>query len=181
MKLALWTLRTPKIDGIKDGVTACPYFAGKTDSIEYICENVPSDISDMPLTIEEIMLGAKNRADNLKKMGIDADYYVGIEGGTTRIGDRAYLFGCVYVGSASGEGHHGFSPFVEVPQSVDTMLYREGKDLGKVMGELSGRVNIASENGSMGAWTDDMLTRRDQFSVAFQAAIAPFFNQYYRL
>lgn len=49
------------------------------------------------------------------------------------------------------------------------------------MGELSGKVHIASENGSMGAWTEDMFTRKDEFEVAMKAAIAPFFNKYYRL
>lgn len=49
------------------------------------------------------------------------------------------------------------------------------------MGELSGRVDIRSENGSMGAWSEDMFTRKDEFSVAMKAAMAPFFNKYYKL
>gem|GEM_PF-5962600 len=35
--------------------------------MEYILESVSSDISDMPLSIEETMTGAKNRAQNVKK------------------------------------------------------------------------------------------------------------------
>lgn len=65
--------------------------------VEYLTKGVPSDISDMPISIEEVMEGAKNRANNLKKAGIEADYYIGIEGGTTRFGEKAYLFGSVYV------------------------------------------------------------------------------------
>lgn len=49
------------------------------------------------------------------------------------------------------------------------------------MGELSGRTDIRSEKGSMSAWTEDMFTRNEEFSVAFKAAIAPFYNQYYTL
>jgi len=49
------------------------------------------------------------------------------------------------------------------------------------MGELSGNTNIRSENGSMGAWSDDMFTRADEFSAAFKAAIAPFYNEYYKM
>lgn len=70
---------------------------------------------------------------------------------------------------------------VEVPNLVDQKLYQEKMELGPVMGELSGKVDIRSENGSMGAWTDDMFTRADEFSAAFRAAIAPFYNAYYRL
>ena len=79
MKIALGTERAPKIQGIKDGIATCPYFEGIRDSIEYICKAVPSDISDMPLSIEEVILGAENRARNLQKLGIEADYYIGIE------------------------------------------------------------------------------------------------------
>ena len=70
---------------------------------------------------------------------------------------------------------------VEVPQEVDRLLYIEKKDLGAVMGELSGRVDIRSNEGSMGAWTDGMLVRSNEFSEAFKAAIAPFYNAYYKL
>jgi hypothetical protein len=38
---------------VQSAVAACPYFASA--QIEYILESVPSDISDMPLSIEETM------------------------------------------------------------------------------------------------------------------------------
>lgn len=180
MKIAIGTLRKPKIDGIAAGVTQCPYFKEHLD-IEYLPQEVSSDIAHMPLTVDEVMQGAMNRAQNMKKNNVEADYYIGIEGGTTRFGEKAYIFGCVYIENVSGEGHFGFSPMVEVPSVVERLLYEEGKELGPVMGELSGKTDIRSENGSMGAWTDDMFTRKDEFSVAFQAAIAPFYNQYYNL
>ena len=47
------------------------------------------------------------------------------------------------------------------------------------MAELSGKVDIRSENGSMGAWSEDMFTRKDEFEVAMKAAMAPFFNKFY--
>ena len=56
MKIALGTERAPKIQGIKEGVAVCPYFQDDRDSIEYICKGVPSDISEMPLSIEEVSL-----------------------------------------------------------------------------------------------------------------------------
>jgi inosine/xanthosine triphosphatase len=179
MRIAIGTTRAPKIEGIKAGVAGCPYFAGI--EVEYLPHSVESDISAMPITVEEVMLGSENRARNLKKAGIEADYYVGIEGGTTRFGDKAYLFGNVYVMDASGKGSHGFSPMVEVPALVDRKLYEDGLELGPVMSELAGVTEINSQNGSMGAWTEDMFTRADEFSAAFRAAIAPFYNAYYRL
>jgi inosine/xanthosine triphosphatase len=182
LTFAVGTTRTPKVNGIKSGLEECAiHYEALRGESNFICQKTESGVSDMPLSIEEVMLGAENRALNLKESGVTADYYVGIEGGTTRIGKKAYLFGAVYVLNRSGEGHFGVSPMIEVPSAVDFQLYQEGKELGPVMGELSGRVDIRSENGSMGAWSEDMFTREDEFSVAVKAAMAPFFNKYYRL
>ena len=181
MKIAIGTLRAPKVEGIKEAVASCPYFSEVKNEIEYILENVSSDISSMPLSVEEIMRGAKNRADNLLKAGIRADYYVGIEGGSTRLNEKAYVIGCVYVRDIDGTGHYGFSSMISMPKLVEKKLYEEGLELGPVMGELSGRIDIRSENGSIGAWTNDMFTRKDEFGTAFKMAIAPFYNEYYRL
>ncbi|MDD2745344.1 MAG: inosine/xanthosine triphosphatase [Candidatus Gracilibacteria bacterium] len=181
MKIAIGTERAPKVDGIKAGVAACPYLVDFADSMEYILKSVSSDIASMPLSIEETMKGAQNRAQNLIKEGIDADYYIGIEGGTTDVLGKKYLGGVVYIQNKSGEGHFGFSPHMEVPEFVEHKLYGEGLELGPIMAELSGKTDIRSENGSMGAWSADMLTRRDEFESAFKAAISPFYNPYFKL
>jgi inosine/xanthosine triphosphatase len=180
MKIAIGTLRAPKIDGIKEGVAKCPYFDAVRENIEYITRDVSSDIPHMPRTFAETMQGAKNRARNVRALVPDADYSIGIEGGTSYIEETPFLYGCVYIENSAGEGHYGLSPMVEVPPACTRMIYEEGKELGPVMEELSGIVDIRSTNGSMGAWTDDMFTRKDEFVVAFQAGIAPFFNAYYR-
>lgn len=181
-KFAVGTTRAPKVDGIKAGLEECAlHYPALSGEREFVTQGTESGVSDMPLSIDETMRGAKNRADSLFDTGIDADYFVGIEGGVSRFGEKAYLFGTVYVRNREGEGHFGVSPMIEVPTVVDGLLYVEGKELGPVMGELSGKVDIRSENGSMGAWSEDMFTRKDEFSVAMKAAMAPFFNKYYRL
>lgn len=180
MKIAIWTTRTPKVEGVKQGILECPYFENK-NNIEYILEKVPSDISDMPLSIEETMQGAKNRAKNLVKLGIDADFYIGIEWGVNVVWEKSYLWWVMYIENKDNEGHFGFSPFMEIPKEVHRLLFEEWKELGPIMWELSGKTDIRSENGSMWAWSEDMLTRKDEFSAAFKAAISPFYNEYYKL
>ena len=181
MRIAIWTLKAPKVEGVKSAVQTCPYFEKIKDQVEYILESVPSDISDMPLSIEETMQWAKNRAQNVKKKWILADYYIGIEWWTTTIGDKKYIGWIVYVENNMWEGHFWFSPMLEVPNLVVKKLYDEKLELGPVMSELSGITNIQSQNGSMWAWSDDMFTRKDEFEDAFKAAIAPFFNKFYQL
>lgn len=70
---------------------------------------------------------------------------------------------------------------MEVPDIVERMLYEEGQELGPAMEALKGSVATRSEEGSMGAWSDNMLIRKDEFSLAFKAAISPFYNEYYKL
>jgi non-canonical (house-cleaning) NTP pyrophosphatase len=180
MKIALGTTRSPKIEWIKKWIQTCPYFQDILEEIIYLPQNVESGISDMPLSIEEVMLWAKNRAKNLKPIE-SADYYIWIEWGTTAIWEKKYIFWVVYIENNSWEGHYGFSPMLEVPSIVEKKLYDEWQELGPLMGELSGNTNIRSENGSLWAWTNDMLTRTDEFYSAFQAAISPFYNDYYKM
>ncbi|MBP9759943.1 MAG: DUF84 family protein [Candidatus Pacebacteria bacterium] len=181
MHVAIATLRTPKIEGVKEALGSCPYFVDTASELRYTSHDTPSGISPMPLSQEEVMRGARNRARALKEAGVTADLYVGIEGGATRIEGRAYLFGCVYIEDASGTGHFGFSPSIEIPHTIEHVLYEEGKELGPVMSTLNEGKDVRSENGSMGEWTDDMFTRKDEFVTATRAAIAPFYNRYYTI
>ena len=70
---------------------------------------------------------------------------------------------------------------MEVPKIVEKKLYIDWLELWPVMWELSWKTDIRSENGSMWAWSNDMLTRVAEFTSAFQAAISPFFNDYYKM
>lgn len=181
MKIAIWTLRAPKVEWIKQAVSESPYFSDIIEKVEYILSSVPSDISAMPLDIEETMLWAKNRAQNLIKSWIEADFYVWIEWWTTDIWWKKYIWWIVYVQNNLWDWHFGFSPMMEVPKLVEKMLYEEWKELWPIMWELSGKTDIRSENWSMWAWSEDMLTRSDEFRSAFHAAISPFYNKYYKL
>lgn len=118
---------------------------------------------------------------NLREKGIEADYYVGIEGGVWSVLDKKVLGGTIYILNKAGEGHFGISQVMEVPDIIERMLYEEGKELGPAMEALKGSVHSRSEEGSMGAWSDNMLVRKDEFKLAFQAAISPFYNEYYKL
>ena len=180
MKIAIWTIKTPKVEWIKDWINKCPYFTD-IENIEYILEKVESGISDMPLNIEESMQWAKNRAQNIKKHWIKANYYIWIEWWTTKIWEKKYIWWVVYIENKLWKWHYGFSPMLEVPSKIEKKLYEDWLELWSIMWELSGNINISSENWSMWAWSNDMLTRTMQFSTAFQTAISPFYNDYYKL
>ncbi len=179
MKIIIGTESPPKIRAIQEAVEKCIYFQWQT--VEIIPLKVNSDISAMPLSREENMQGAKNRAVNARKFQDDADFYVGMEGGTEIIDGTAYLFGVVYILARNGEGHFGFSNIMEVPRYFHEKLYKEGEELGITLEQATGIQDASKKNGAFWAWSDDMLTRKDQFMFAFLSAIPAFYNSYYQL
>lgn len=181
MIIAIWTTNIPKCEAIKDWINNCPYLINIKNLINYIQEKVDSWVSDMPLSLEENMLWAKNRAKNLIKKWIIADFYIWCEWGTTQIWEKKYAWWIVYVENNKWEWHYWFSWMIEVPSLVEKKLYIDWLELWPIMNELSWKKDIWNENWSLWEWSANMLTRKDEFSLAFKAAIAPFFNKYYKM
>ena len=178
MKIAIWTKSPPKVKAIQQAIDEVVYF--KDMDIELIPLKVSSDISDMPISLEENMLGAKNRAHNCKKE-VEADLYIWMEWWTTMIEDKAYLFGVVYILDRDWNSHYGISNMMEVPEYFRKKIYDEGLELWPVLSEATKEENASKKWWAFAHWSDDMLTRTDQFVLAFKSAIVPFYNKYYRI
>ncbi len=177
MKIAIWTKSPPKVAAIEEAIKKCVYFENK--DIEVIPLKVESNISDMPLSIEENMLWAKNRAENSKKE-VEADFYIGMEWWTSKIWEKAYLFWVVYILDNSWKWHYGFSNMMEVPEQFEKRLYENWEELWPVLTEVTWVAGASKKTGAFGHWSDDMLVRKDQFMFAFLSAIPPFYNKYYK-
>ena len=177
MKIILWTQSPPKVQAIEEAIKSCIYFQEK--EIEIIAVKANSWISDMPLSIEENILWAKNRAFDAKNIA-EWDYYVWMEGWTTLIGNDAFLFWVVYVVSKDGNENYGISNMMKVPEVFHKRLYENGEELWPVLEEITGILWASKKAGAFWAWSDDMLTRSDQFKLAFLSAIPYFYNIYYK-
>ena len=178
MKIVIWTKSPPKVAAIKEAIKKCTYF--KWEDIEIIPLKVESWISDMPVSIEENMQWAKNRAENSKKE-IEADFYIWMEWWTSKIWEKAYLFWVVYIISKTWEWHFWFSNMMEVPKYFEEKIYTEWLELGPILSEATKEENASKKWWAFWHWSNDMLTRKDQFMFAFLSAIPPFFNKYYKI
>lgn len=178
MKIAIWTKSPPKVAAIEEVINSSLFF--KSEEISYDCEKVSSNVSDMPLSLEENMSWAKNRAQNTKIIVKDADYYIGMEWWTQIINDKAYLFGVCYIENKKWEWHFWFSPLLEVPKSIEKWLYIDWEELWPLMSKVSWEENIWHKNWSYWLWTEDQLTRKNQFHSAIICAFSPFLNKYYK-
>lgn len=176
--IAIWTKSPPKVSAIEEAISKCVYFKNK--EIEIITLKVASWISDMPISEEENMDWAKTRAENCKKE-LKADFYIWMEGWTTMILDKAYLFWVVYILDNNWKWHYWFSNKMEVPEYFRGKVYDDNLELWPVLSEATKEENASQKWWAFGHWSDGMLTRKDQFVLAFLSWIVPFFNKYYKL
>ena len=178
MKIFVWTTNPAKLNAIREWIEKCNYFKNKNE-VEIIWEKISSWVSDMPLSLEENILWAKNRAENLKKAWFDWDFFIWMEWWTTKIWDKAYLFWALYILDKNWKWHLWISNLMEVPKSFEKAIYEDWEELWVVLWKATWDSEASKKWWAFWAWSDMNLTRSDQFVFAFLSAIPPFFNKYY--
>ncbi len=182
MLFALGTTSTPKINGINQALQS--YACLQWQDVKIRGFKVSSGVPDMPLTLADLRLWAKNRTEEVRRLCPEADFFVGMEWGVYQdsVGDEYWLTGLVYIENSQGEGHYGYSCHMPVPEKIVAALHDgSGRDLEQIMEDWGATHGIGDAQGCFGLWSADMLTRTDQFRFATQCAIVPFFNEYYSL
>jgi len=129
------------------------------------------------------MQGARERAlavrDSLRSRRIEADIYVGLEGGFHSISIESewhtFLRGWAY--ATDGEkGSFGAAPSISVPPAIVKSVIEGRRELGLVIDEVSGGRDVRSRQGAWGVLSRDLVTRSLSFELALIAAFAPFYN-----
>ena len=181
-RIALGSDRAAKIMAVRASVARVAEIDAAWRSASIVARPVKTDAPLMPLTDWELMSGARQRAQAVRKILLEqklsADLYVGLEGGFHSIsleGEwRTFLRGWAFV--TDGErGSFGMSPSIEVPNSIVTEVVK-GRELGIVIDEVAGMRDVRSKQGAWGVLSRDLLTRSDSFEAALLAAFAPFYN-----
>ena len=113
--------------------------------VDIISFDAPSGISDQPLTREETIQGAFNRAKWILQNYPDIDLAFGLEGGVedvkTPLGNRMFLQGWTVAIDRDGKVGIGAGNYVELPDIVVQGL-RQGQELGPLMDDLLGTKGI---------------------------------------
>lgn len=148
-----------------------------------VARPVTVSVPAMPLTDWQLMQGARERAfavrEVLVKQNLDADLYVGLEGGFHSVSVEGewhtFLRGWAYATDGS-RGSFGAGPSVTVPDSIVKSVVEGRRELGLVIDEVSGARDVRSRQGAWGILSRDLLTRAMSFESALIAAFAPFYN-----
>jgi inosine/xanthosine triphosphatase len=133
---------------------------------------VPSNVSDQPMTHEETRKGAANRAENAKSHSLDADYWVGIEGGVHQDEFGMQAFAWIEVHSSDKASQAQTAVFY-LPEPIAKMV-RDGIELGEADDIYFGRSNSKQKDGAVGILTHGEIDRKAYYEHAMMLALIPF-------
>lgn len=135
---------------------------------------VPSGVADQPMTSQETLEGARNRAKNARKEAPVADYWIGIEGGIHETEAGMEVFAWVYILSRQQTGQSRTSTFYLPPRV--TGLIHDGMELGHANDLVFGEKNSKQKGGAVGSLTGGVLGRTEYYVQAVVLALIPFKN-----
>ena len=137
-------------------------------------ESFDSGVPEQPWE-EQTYKGAENRAVNAYKSDIDADFYIGLEGGLFRNDHGIYCKTSVYLLSSNKEHSWASTTAFHLPTPI-AKLVEEGMELGPATDLVFGTHNSKQDGGFVGVLTNKKLVRKEYYKNAIIAAFIPFIN-----
>lgn len=140
-----------------------------------ISKSFSSDISDQPMSEEEGLDGAINRANNARKEYPEAYYCIGMEGFVDVNKFGMFLAGAVAIVDEHGVIGLGTSAKVQLPVFIQKEI-EAGVELGPLMKELmnDAQGEIRHSAGTCGVLSKGLYNRVDEFKDATKCALAKF-------
>lgn len=170
MKIVVASENPVKIEAVRNAFN----LIFENETFEFHGINVPSGVSDQPLSDAETLKGAEQRALNAKNSGVAGDFFVGIEGGLQKNDDNYQAFAWVVVLSDKKEGKAKTGTFI-LPRRV-TELIDQGFELGEADDIVFGQTNSKQKNGAVGILTKNKITRSEYYKSAVILALIPYLN-----
>jgi len=168
MKIHIGSKSPTKVKAITDIVKDYDLFKNAT------CENfaVQSGVSDQPMTMQETINGAKNRAERCFE---GADYSFAIESGLMEVPETksGYMNISVCAIYDGREFHLGIASLFEYPKEVIRLVKEKGLEIShafKAAG-FTDKDKIGYEEGVIGAVTKGRVNSEKYFKEAVVAAL----------
>jgi inosine/xanthosine triphosphatase len=181
--IALGSDRAAKIMAVRASVARVAAVDPDWANANVVARRVETSVPAMPLTDWQLMQGARERAlaarDALRVRRLEADIYVGLEGGFHSISIEGewhtFLRGWAYATDGQRSAF-GAAPSISVPSHIVKSVVEGRRELGAVIDDVAGGRDVRSKQGAWGVLSRDLVTRSMSFEVALIAAFAPFYN-----
>jgi inosine/xanthosine triphosphatase len=182
-RIAAGSTRRPKLHAVQEAADLFRCYFSPDTTIEVHGYEVESGVSHTPLSREELMQGARQRAETLMArlaaIGDAANFYVGMEGGLDVVEEqgrrRVFLESWAYV-TDKERGHFGCSGSIEIPEALAEEVVIRGTELSAAIDDFAGQAGIRDAQGAWGVLSGNLILRQESFRVAVVAAFAPFYN-----
>jgi inosine/xanthosine triphosphatase len=197
--IAVGSTRKPKLHAVSEALAAFAQVLAPGAAFEIVGAEVESGVSHTPASCEELMRGARQRAEALVKLAKERkeswQYFVGLEGGLDVVYEgaspnellrhadlkqngcrRVFLESWAYVTDGT-RGHYGRSGGVELPDALAHEVLENGVELSAAIDKFAGAVGIRDAQGAWGVLSANLITRQEAFRIAVVAAFAPFYNE----
>lgn len=135
---------------------------------------INSGVSDQPMSNEEAIKGATNRAKlSLEKTG--SDIGLGLEACVYDSEFGMFLSGWVVAVSKEGEIGIGNGGSLLLPEKI-ALEMKKGKELGPVIDKVIGGHNTKQKQGTVGILTNNLISRTESFEKAVILALVKFIS-----
>ena len=183
ISILVGSTRRPKLAAVEAAIRDVGSVLAPASAFEVIGAEVESVVGHTPTNRNELMQGARQRAETLIRLPREkpepAHYFVGLEGGLDTVDERGqprvFLESWAYV-SDGRNGHYGRSGSVEIPDALAREVLENGVELSVAIDRFAGAVGIRDNQGAWGVLSSGLISRTEAFRVAVVAAFAPFYN-----
>ena len=197
--IAVGSKRGPKLNAVTEALQSFAAVLAPDCQFEVVGVEVESGVNHTPASRDELMRGARHRAEALVEMagqsGAAWQYFVGLEGGLDVVCEgasadealrhsglrlnghrRVFLESWAYVFDGT-RGHYGRSGSIELPEALAHEVLENCVELAVAIDRFAGAVGIRDAQGAWGVLSSNFITRQEAFRVAVLAAFAPFYNE----
>lgn len=171
MILSIGSKNSVKIKALEELIPNYPELADAT----VLPFDVSSGVSEQPMSMEEIIIGAKSRSRNAFAECRSCDYSFGIESGLfeakgTSTGFFEATICCIYDGS---NYYFGLSSGFEIPSKILALVLDDKMDLSQacLTSGITNNINIGCSEGLIGILSKGHINRKEYTKQAIVTAL----------
>lgn len=161
MIIAVGSTNSVKVQAVEELLKEYPTLA----AAEVISIAVPSEVADQPLSLEEIIRGAKNRAKNAFVACGTCDYSFGIESGLFEAAgsQTGFLEACICCIFTGADYYIGLSCGFEVPPKILEYVLDKKMDLAGACyhSGITTNPKLGAAEGLIGVLSKGRITRKE--------------------